>query len=456
MTKNLTEGSPAKLILFFAVPLLLGNLFQQLYNMADTFIVGRTVGVNALAAVGSTGSLMFLILGFAVGFTAGLAIITAQCFGAQDEQGVKSSYAASILLSLVITILLTLISMLTARSILTAMHTPPEIIEDAYSYIIVIYGGIAAAMFFNLFSNVIRALGDSRTPLIFLAIACGLNIILDLTLIIVFKMGVAGAAWATIISQMVSAILCYCYIQVKLPILKLKRSDWKISKFILWKHIRVALPMGFQASIIAIGAIVLQFALNNLGAEAVAAYTAAQKIDGIAILPMMSFGITMSTYVAQNYGANNILRIRQGVRQCCIMSIAFSIAIAIINIVAGRSLTALFVGTTQHEVISQAHAYLVINGVPYFILALLFIFRYTLQGLGQSFVPTVAGFMELFMRIFAAIILSKHLGFVGASMANPLAWIGACVPLGIAYFITMKRLESPKAFTPAKECGEIL
>ena len=456
MTKNLTKGSPAKLILFFAIPLLLGNFFQQIYNVADTFIVGRTIGVNALAAVGATGSLVFLIIGFAVGFTAGLAIITAQCFGARDEQGVKSSYAASILLSLCITIVLTMVSMFTARSILELMRTPPEIIEDAYSFIIVIYGGIAASMFFNLFSNIIRALGDSRTPLIFLSIACVLNIILDFTLILVFSMGVAGAAVATVISQTVSAILCYYYIKIKLPILRLKRSDWKLSKKILWKHLRVALPMGFQASIIAIGAIMVQFALNNLGATAVASYTAAQKIDGIAILPMMSFGITMSTYVAQNYGANNIQRIRQGVRQCCMMSISFSIAIGIINIVAGRSLVALFVGNSQLEVISQSHTYLIINGMLYFILSLLFIFRYTLQGLGQSFIPTVAGIMELLMRVFAAIILSRYLGFMGVSMANPLAWIGACLPLAIAYFVTMKRLEKPNVFTHPKECVETI
>jgi len=440
MTKNLTKGNPARLILLFAIPLLVGNFFQQLYNMADTFIVGRTIGVNALAAVGCTGSIMFLILGFAQGFTAGLSIIMAQCFGAGDEQGVKHSYAASILLGAVIVIALTMISVVLARPILELMHTPQEIIEDAYQYIIVIYGGIAGAIFFNLFSNIIRALGDSRTPLLFLAVACILNIILVLLLILVFSMGVAGAAWATIIAQAVSAVLCFVYIKKKLPILKLNKSDWHLSKEILWKHLRVAMPMGFQASIIAIGAIVVQFTLNNLGAVSVAAYTAAQKIDMVAVLPMMSFGITMATYVAQNYGANDIQRIRLGVTQCCIMSVTFSIAIAAINIFAGHLFITLFVGEGQPEVVAQAQIYLVTNGIFYFVLALLFIYRYTLQGLGQSFVPTIAGIMELLMRTFAAIILSKHMGFAGACFANPLAWIGACLPLGICYYSTMKRL----------------
>jgi putative MATE family efflux protein len=452
MTKNLTSGSPAKLIFLFAMPLLMGNFFQQLYNMADTFIVGRTIGVNALAAVGCTGSIMFLILGFAVGFTSGLSIITSQRFGAGDKEGVKSSYAASIVLSLGITIVLTVISSRLARPILELMRTPPEIIEDAYRYIIVIYWGIAAAMFFNLFSNIIRALGDSKTPLIFLAVVCVLNIILDFVLILTFSMGVAGAAWATVTSQAFSAVLCFFYIRHKLPVLKLKKTHWYLSKAILWEHLRVALPMAFQASIIAIGAIMLQFALNNLGAVSVAAYTAAQKIDMVAILPMMSFGITMATYTAQNYGANDIQRIRLGVRQCCMMSITFSVVIAFINIFAGRKLIALFVGAGQPEVLSQAQTYLVTNGLLYFVLALLFIYRYTLQGLGQSFIPTVAGIMELFMRTFAAIVLSKHLGFTGAALANPLAWIGACVPLAIAYFMTMKRLTtSEHLMTPAQD-----
>ncbi|WP_069998060.1 MATE family efflux transporter [Cellulosilyticum sp. I15G10I2] len=452
MTKNMTQGNPAKLILLFTIPLLLGNFFQQLYNIADTFIVGRTIGVNALAAVGCTGSLMFFIIGFANGFTAGLSIITAQRFGAGDEQGVKYSYAAAILLSIAVTIILTIISVVMARPILEIMRTPPEIIEDAHRYIIVIFGGVGAALFFNLYSNIIRALGDSRTPLLFLVVVCIINIILDFILILLFSLGVAGAAWATITAQAVSALLCFLYIKKKLPILELNRHDWQVSKVILWEHIRVALPMGFQASIIAIGAIVVQFTLNNLGAVSVAAYTAAQKIDMVAVLPMMSFGITMATYVAQNYGAKDIQRISLGVRQCCIMSVTFSIIIGIVNFLAGHVLITLFVGADQPEVVEQAQIYLTINGLLYFVLALLFIYRYTLQGLGQSFVPTIAGIMELFMRTFAAIILSQNLGFRGACLANPLAWIGACLPLGIAYFITMKRLTRSVPMITVQPC----
>lgn len=440
MTRDITKGNPARLILFFTIPLLIGNFFQQFYSIADTLIVGRTIGVDALAAVGCTGSLMFLIIGFAQGLTAGFSIITAQRFGAGDERGVRQSYAASIILSLIITVLLTIISVTLARPILQVMHTPPEIIDDAYRFIIVIYWGIISAMLFNLFSNVMRALGDSKTPLEFLVIASVLNVVLELIFILKFSMGVAGAAWGTVIAQGVSAILCLIFIIKKMPILKLQKEDWYLTKDILWEHLRLGLSMGFQASIIAIGAIILQFALNNLGAVSVAAYTAAQKIDIIAIQPMMSFGITMATYVAQNYGANKIQRIRIGIKQCVMMSVGFSIFIGIVNISLGHFMVKMFVGNGQPEVVSLAQIYLNINGAMYFILALLFIYRYSLQGLGQSFAPTVAGIMELVMRTFAAIVLSKHFGFAGVSAANPLAWIGSCIPLGIAYYITMKKM----------------
>lgn len=442
VTRNLTKGSPARLILLFTIPLLIGNIFQQFYSIADTFIVGRTIGVNALAAVGCTGSIMFLILGFAQGLTAGLSIITAQKFGADDKQGVKESYVAGIVISMIVTIILTILSTLSARTILELMNTPPEIIDDAYRFVFVIFLGIITSMFFNFYSNIIRALGDSKTPLIYLIAACILNVILEFAFILIFKMGVTGAAIATVIAQGVSALLCLWHIKKNLHILKLKKSDLKISKEVFLEHLRISLPMGFQASIIAIGAIILQFALNGLGATSVAAYTAAQKIDSIAIQPMMSFGITMATYTAQNYGAKKIQRIKDGVRQCAYISVTFSIIVALINIFAGHFLTGLFVGYDQKEVISLSQIYLTSNGIFYFLLSLLFIYRYTLQGLGQSFIPTVAGIMELIMRSFAAIILSKPFGFLGVCLSNPLAWLGACIPLIFAYYITIKRINS--------------
>lgn len=439
MTKDMTSGSPVKLILLFTLPLLIGNLFQQLYSMADTFIVGRTLGVNALAAVGCTGSLTFFILGFAQGLTSGFSIVMAQRFGARDMDGVRRSFAASIVLSAAVTVVLTLISVFGARALLVLLHTPPEIIGDAYWYIVIIFGGIGASMLFNLLSNVLRALGDSRTPLIFLVIACILNIGLDFLLILTFHMGVAGAAVATVAAQLFSGLLCILYIVKRFPALHLARRDFQLTRSEYGVHLRIGLPMGFQSSIIAIGALILQFALNNLGALSVAAYTAAQKVDSIATMPMMSFGMTMATYAGQNYGAGNMERIKKGVTQCAVISVTFSVVMGLVNIFFGHILAGFFV-SGQPEVIDQAKVYLAINGSTYFILALLFIFRYTLQGLGQSLVPTVAGIMELVMRSFAAVILAGIWGFAGACVANPLAWLGSLIPLTIALVFTLKRL----------------
>jgi putative MATE family efflux protein len=439
--KSLTKGNPAKLILMFTLPLLIGNIFQQFYNMADTLIVGRTIGVNALAAVGCTGSIVFLIMGFAVGLTSGLSIITAQRFGAGDEAGIKKSFAASVWISLFVTIILTAISVPLARKILELMQTPAEIINEACKYLIVMFCGIIAIMLFNLLSNMLRALGDSRTPLIFLVITCVLNIALDYALILLFDMGVEGAAWATVFSQLVSGLLCLIYIKKKIPMLHLSKADFKVSQEEILVHVKLAFPMGFQMSIIAIGGVVLQFVLNGLGSIAVAAFTAAQKIDAIAAMPMGSFGTTMSTYAAQNYGAGRIDRIKKGVLQCILMSVSFSIIIGLINVFAGAQLAGFFVGGTEPEVINMAQDYLTISGCLYFVLALLFIFRNTIQGLGYSGMPTFAGIMELVMRTFAAIVLAGFIGFTGACWAGPLAWIGACIPLTIAYFVIIRKLE---------------
>ncbi|MBU3841297.1 MAG: MATE family efflux transporter [Candidatus Ruminococcus intestinipullorum] len=441
MTKEMTSGNPAKLIVMFTIPLLIGNIFQQLYSMADTLIVGRTIGVHALAAVGCTGSISFLILGFAMGVSSGLSIITAQKFGASDERGVRRSVVTGVWISLVVTVILTAISVPLARQILQWMRTPEEIIDDAYKYIVVILMGIIASMLFNFLSNIIRALGDSRTPLFFLIIACIVNIVLDFAFILLLKMGVAGAAWATIFSQLLSAFMCLLYIRKNLPILHLSREDWEVSWIDFKQHLRIALPMGFQMSIIAIGAVVLQFVLNGLGAVAVAAFSAAQKIDQIANQPMNSFGMTMATYAAQNYGAGKIDRIKKGVLQCSMISVSFSIVVGLLNIFAGYQLTGVFVGGQEKGVLEMSQTYLQINGSLYFVLALLFIFRFTLQGLGHGLVPTIAGVMELIMRTFAAIVLAASFGFAGACWANPLAWIGATIPLGIAYFVTIHKME---------------
>ncbi len=438
MTKNLTEGNPAKLIFFFTLPLIAGNIFQQLYAFVDTLIVGRFLGVEALAAVGCTGSLMFLMLGFVIGFSTGITIYTGQRYGAKDEKGVRQSVAACTILSLAVSVVLTVAGVLLCRQLLVWMQTPAEIMEGAVSFISIVYGGIVMFVFLQMQTNILRALGDSRMPTVILALALIINIILEPVAILVLEWGIPGAAIATVVAQFIGNVVCYVYIRHRVPALHTKREDWRVSWHILREHLRIGLPMGFQSSIIAIGAIVLQVALNNLGPTAVAAYAASQKVDSVAMMPMMSFGLAMAAYTAQNYGAQKYARIAEGVRKCCYMSVSFSILAGVLLIIFGPDIMYLFVGDGQQQVIDYGQQYLMVNGSCYWILSLLFIFRYTLQGLGQSVVPTIAGIMELIMRMAAAIFLCATLGYLGACLANPMAWIGSCVPLAIAFYWTSR------------------
>lgn len=439
--KELTHGNPAKLILLFTLPLFVGNVFQQFYSMIDMLVVGQVLGKDALAAVGATGSVSFLIIGFAQGLTSGLSIITAQRFGAKDLQGVRKSFATSIVISLVVTVILTILSLVFLRPLLLLMQTPPELLNQAQDFISVILAGIFAAMSFNLLSNMVRALGDSRTPLFFLAAAVVVNVVLDLIFIIYFHMGVAGAGYATVIAQVFASLLCVWFIRRKIPLLQISRKHFSFDKKELALHLRAALPMGFQSSIIAIGAVILQSALNTLGTDVVAAQAAASRIDQFAILPMMSFGITMTTFTAQNLGAKQYGRILQGVKYGLLMSGAFSLFAGLLVITCGRTFIALFVARSETYVFDLAQTYFTINGSLYWVLATLLILRYTLQGLGQAKIPTIAGMMELIMRSFAAIILTHSFGFAGAAFASPLAWIGSTLVLLASYFKAIRRLK---------------
>ena len=294
--RDLTTGTPAKLIFLFTIPLLVGNIFQQFYNMVDMIIVGQTIGKEALAAVGATGSITFLIIGFAQGLTAGLSIITAQRFGAQDFRGVMKSFAVATIISFTVTAILTVLSLVFLRPLLLLMQTPPDIIQQAQEFISVILGGMFASMAFNLLSNMIRALGDSRTPLFFLIFGVIINVILDLVFIINFHMGIAGAGYATVIAQISASLMCVIYIKRKIPLLQVSKSDFKIDKDTIFTHLNAGLPMAFQSSIIAIGAVVLQSALNSLGTDVVAAQAAAGRIDQFATQPMMS-SVVRSLYL---------------------------------------------------------------------------------------------------------------------------------------------------------------
>ncbi|GAB6167931.1 MATE family efflux transporter [Clostridium carnis] len=444
MTKDMTTGNPVKLILTFSIPLLIGNIFQQFYSMVDTIIVGRYLGVDALAAVGSTGAMAFLVNGFVIGLTGGFAVLVAQRFGANDDEGVRRAVASSLVLSAIMTVVVTFISIISARPLLELMNTPSNIIDDSLSYIIVIYAGNVAIIFYNILSSILRALGDSKTPLYFLIVSSILNIILDIVFIVNFSMGVAGAAYATIISQSVSAILCVIYIIKRFPILKLKKKHWKIRKNYVQKQLRIGIPMALQFAITAAGAMILQGALNAFGSTVIAAYTAASKVEQLVMQPAVTFGVTMATYAGQNLGAGKIDRIKEGVKKCTMISITVSIVSSIVVILFGGAFTRLFMSGNDPSVIEYSRQYLNTVSIFFIPLGLIFIYRNTLQGIGDSFIPMMAGVAELVARTAVAFILPSILGFAGICLAGPAAWIAAATPLGITYFKRIKEMLNEK------------
>ena len=448
MTKNLTEGDPANLIWHFTLPLIAGNIFQQLYAFVDTLIVGRWLGVHALAAVGCTGCLMFLLIGLILGTTNGLALVMGQRFGAGDEKGVRRSAATCLAASLIFAAVLTASSMLAIPSILTVMETPPEIYNDARTFIMFFAAATPIGVLFGLLTNVIRVLGDSRTATIMLALSLILNIAFEPVFILWLQWGVAGAALATGCGQVFSIAACLIHIRRRLPLIIPHGEDWHITGRDLYDHLRLGLPMGFQMTIIAMGTIVLQVALNRLGPIPVASYAAAMKVESIAIMPMISFGLAMAAFSAQNYGAGKLERISQGVKEAIKMSGGFSIIVGILLYTCGSLFMEIFVeGESAAEVVEYGRIFLTVNGCCYFILSVLFILRNTLQGLGQTVVPTIAGVMELIMRSVAAFWLCDIYGYLGACWASPMAWIGSLMPLSLAYYFTRRTFYHRKNLT---------
>ncbi len=433
MARTLTTGRPWRVILAFSVPLLIGNVVQQLYQVADAIVVGRHLGVDALAAVGATGGMLFLLLGFAWGVTSGLAIPTAQAFGAKDARGVRRSVAAGTLLTAAMSVVLTVVAPLIAGPMLELLQTPAELLPGATVFAQISFLGASTMMAFNYLVAIVRAIGDSRTPLIYLTISCAVNVVLVLLMVGVFEWGVAGAAWATVVAQAIAVALCLDHVRRRVPILHVRREDWRVTRAELGEHLRLGLPMGFQASIIAIGTLTVQVALNTLGADAVAAYTAASRVDGLAVAFLGSIGLAASMYTAQNFGARRPDRIRRGVVQAVWLSIITAVLLGAVLIAFGRPAIELFVGETAPNVVDMAVEMLVLNGLTYSSLAVLFVLRGALQGLGSTVIPTVTGVVELFMRVGAAIILGQIFGFIGVVWSNPLAWIGAALILVPAY-----------------------
>lgn len=440
MIKDMTKGSPMRLIISFTIPMIFGNLFQQLYNMVDTIVVGRFVGVDALAAVGSVGSVFFLVIGFCTGICSGFSIPVAQFFGAGNYANMKKYIANTGYLCGIFAAVLLAVTILLTKPLLILMETPSNIIDDAFTYIIIIFIGIPITIFYNMLSCILRALGDTKTPLKYLTISSVLNIIFDLLFVIVFKMGVAGVAVATNISQLISGILCFIFMKKNVDVLCFEKEELKFSTQCCKRLIKVGVPMGLQFSITAIGSIILQAAVNTLGSAIVASVTAASKVQLLMIQPLETMGITMATYGGQNLGAGQIKRIRQGVRKSLILSMTYSIAACLAAAFLGRYLVYMFVEDPSKQLLDNAQKFMTIGGLFYPFLGVLFILRNLLQGLSYSFVSMFAGVTELAARTIVAFCFVKTIGYTAVCFASPVAWIVAAVMLVIVYIIKIKEL----------------
>lgn len=456
MNQDMTKGSPLKLILLFTFPLVIGNILQQMYQMADTYIVSQTIGVHAFAAVGSTHSINVLVLGLAIGLTSGLSVITAQRFGKKDEKAIRENLAASVIIAGTVSVILTILAVTFRRNILEFMNTPHELIDFANDYLTMMFFGLSGIVLFNLVSNLLRAIGNTKAPLVFLAIASVLNVVLDLFFILVLDMGVGGAGLATVIAQFISGFIGLIYIKRSVPMFRIHKEDWSAGFKQIKEHSAIAFPMGFQTSLIAIGMIVVSMTLNTLGPEAVAATTAAQKIDSLATKPLMAIGVTMATYTAQNYGADKLDRVWEGVRKVLKVTTIYSIVVGILLIFFGQYFALLFVGPENTEILEMTRLYFITNSAFYVLLSSLIVHRYTLQGLGRSTAPTLAGLFELFGRVGAVLLLSKSLGFVGVGLSNPIAWLGALFPLLGSYYALKRRLTGQKPVIRFRKLASIL
>lgn len=442
-TRDMTKGGITKALLMFALPILIGDLFQQMYSIVDTIIVGRLLGVNALAAVGATGSLTFMVIGFVQGIATGFSIITSQEFGAysaglSDESHIRQSIWTSSVLGVIITVILTAISLALCLPMLRIMNTPQDIIRDSNLYLSIIFGGIFATMYFNIMAARLRALGDSRTPLVFLIVSSVLNIVLDILFIAVFHMGVDGAAYATVLAQLISAVGCHIYSVKVFNLLKYKVTQIRTNLKDCIRHLKTGFPMALQFSITAIGVMIMQRYLNGFGPVAIAGFTASSRIQSIMNSGFFDFGVSLSTFCGQNLGAGQLDRIRKGVFKVLWMGLILCVVSAATLWIFGKQLIALFVTDVTDELIEYAYVYIKIASVCYPLLHILVLYRNALQGLGNAFVPMLGGGIELGTRALLTGPLTKAFGYIGVCIADPAAWVLTSLVLALTYLAWLR------------------
>ena len=441
MTKDLTVGSPMKLIWQFSIPLVLGNLFQQMYNMVDTVIVGRYLGLDALTSVSSTTSITFLIIGFCLGTCTGLAVPVAQKFGAKSYSEMRKFVMNAAYLAIFLAVIMTIVTCALCGSILTWMKTPNQFYQGAYDYLFVIFLGIPFTFLYNVVAGIIRSLGDSKTPFYFLVLSAVMNIFLDMLFIIVFKLGTAGAGWATILSQAISGVLCFRYMKKKYDILKTNHQERRLDMHYIKTLFTMAVPMGLQFSITAIGSIMLQSANNALGTACVAAFTSAMRIKMFFICAFESLGIAMATYTGQNYGARKPERIWQGIKASSLLMMIYAVFTFTILMSASDKISLLFVDASETEILKNTVLFLHVSCYFFPILGLLCILRYTIQGAGYTNLAMLSGVSEMIARTLVSIYAVPIFGFLAVCFGDPTAWIAADLFLVPAFIYVYRKLK---------------
>lgn len=440
MTKDMTSGNPLKLIIGFAIPMFLGMLFQQFYSMVDTVIVGKFLGVGPLAGVGSTSSLNFLVIGFCTGVCNGFAIPVSQMFGAKRDSELRRFVANSAWLCVIFSVVITTAIVACCRPLLTLMHTPKDIFEYAYVYIVIIFLGIPTTFLYNVTAAIIRSLGDSRSPVVFLAIASGINIVLDIVFIVAFHMGVEGPALATVISQGISGLLSLFYMKKKFEILRISKEEWKMRGSYMKTLCYMGIPMGLQYSVTAIGTLVIQAAINGFGSMTVAGVTAAQRINAFISCPIEAIGATMAPYSGQNMGAGKLDRVGKGLRDASLLGFVISAVLFVFVLLTGKQLSLLFLDTADAQVVAYSYRFLVFTAAGYCLLVLVNTVRFTIQGMGFSVFAITSGVLEMIARSLAGLVVVPLIGYTGICLAHPMAWIFADAFLIPAFFYCKKKI----------------
>lgn len=432
--KELTKGYPARVIMMFAIPLMCGSIFQQLYNMADSKIVSTYVGTVAFAAVGTTGVISNMLIGFINGLTQGFAILVANCFGAQKEQRMRQYVAGTVLIVVIVTVVLTALSLTFIEPILNLLNTPDDVMPYAVSYVKIILSGIVFTSLYNMCANILRAVGDSRTPLYCLMAAVLLNLGLDILFVKGFNWQIEGAAYATVIAQAFSGFLCLGYILIKFRMLIPGKDEWKLTFSQYSSLISTGLAMGLMSCIVNIGTIVLQGAINSLGTGIVAAHTAARRVFDILTVGLYNVGLAITTYVSQNMGAGEYGRVRQGVRHALYIVTVISTLLIVICFVFSRPIMMWLTSSDEPEIINAAVMYSKISISFFYILGPLFVLRCALQGMGRKIIPVCSSILEMIIKILSAMLLVPEFAYVGVAFTEPLSWTVMTILLAAAYF----------------------